>query len=40
MTAPPLTDLMEHVYAEPPATLVRQFERLQAFEAGFERGEG
>jgi 2-oxoisovalerate dehydrogenase E1 component subunit alpha len=38
MTEPPLGDLVANVYAEPPATLVRQFERLEAFEAQFEKG--
>jgi 2-oxoisovalerate dehydrogenase E1 component alpha subunit len=33
---PPLEDMMRHVYDQPPATLVRQFERVRAFEAQFE----
>jgi 2-oxoisovalerate dehydrogenase E1 component alpha subunit len=33
---PPLEDMVANVYAEPPATLVRQFERLRAFEDQFE----
>jgi 2-oxoisovalerate dehydrogenase E1 component alpha subunit len=33
---PALDDLVAHVYAEPPVTLERQFERLRAFEAQFE----
>jgi 2-oxoisovalerate dehydrogenase E1 component subunit alpha len=37
---PPLTDLMANVYADPPQTLVRQFERLAAFEAQFESEHG
>jgi len=36
---PPLSDLMEHVYADPPLTLRRQFERLLEFEAQFEAEE-
>ncbi|HKE99916.1 MAG TPA: pyruvate dehydrogenase (acetyl-transferring) E1 component subunit alpha [Actinomycetes bacterium] len=36
MPDPPLRDLVEHVYADPPATLTRQFARLEAFEAEFE----
>jgi 2-oxoisovalerate dehydrogenase E1 component alpha subunit len=36
MTDPPLRDLVDHVYADPPATLTRQFARLEAFEAEFE----
>jgi 2-oxoisovalerate dehydrogenase E1 component alpha subunit len=40
MADPPLEDLVEHVYAEPPQTLRRQFERLQRFEAQFVAEEG
>jgi 2-oxoisovalerate dehydrogenase E1 component alpha subunit len=32
---PPLSDLVEHVYADPPATLLAQWGRLQQFEAQF-----
>jgi 2-oxoisovalerate dehydrogenase E1 component alpha subunit len=32
---PPLHDLVDHVYAEPPATLRRQWARLEQFEAQF-----
>src|SRR5919197_1432846 len=32
---PPLRDLVDHVYAEPPATLRRQWARLEQFEAQF-----
>src|ERR687887_811637 len=32
---PPLHDLVDHVYAEPPATLRRQWARLEEFEAQF-----
>jgi 2-oxoisovalerate dehydrogenase E1 component alpha subunit len=35
MPDPPLSDLVEHVYAERPATLERQWRRLQQFEAQF-----
>jgi 2-oxoisovalerate dehydrogenase E1 component alpha subunit len=35
MPDPPLADLVDHVYADPPVTLRRQWERLQAFEAQF-----
>jgi 2-oxoisovalerate dehydrogenase E1 component alpha subunit len=35
MPDPPLADLVDHVYAVPPLTLRRQWERLQAFEAQF-----
>jgi len=35
MQDPPLADLIDHVYADPPPTLRRQFERLQQFEAQF-----
>jgi 2-oxoisovalerate dehydrogenase E1 component alpha subunit len=35
MPDPPLSDLVEHVYAERPATLERQWQRLQQFEAQF-----
>jgi 2-oxoisovalerate dehydrogenase E1 component alpha subunit len=40
MPDPPLEDLVDHVYADPPATLRRQFERLQRFEAEFVAEEG
>jgi 2-oxoisovalerate dehydrogenase E1 component alpha subunit len=40
MADPPLEDLVAHVYAEPPATLVRQFQRLAAFEAELAGGQG
>ena len=32
---PPLSDLVEHVYADPPATLRAQWRRLEEFEAQF-----
>jgi pyruvate dehydrogenase E1 component alpha subunit len=35
MPDPPLSDLTSHVYAEPPATLERQWRQLQEFEAQF-----
>src|SRR6266545_2689986 len=35
MPSPPLEDLVDHVYTDPPATLRRQFERLQRFESEF-----
>ena len=35
MPDPPLSDLVGHVYAEPPRTLQRQWEQLQEFEAQF-----
>jgi 2-oxoisovalerate dehydrogenase E1 component alpha subunit len=40
MPDPPLEDLVDHVYAEPPPTLRRQFERLRQFEAEFVAEEG
>ncbi|HZC98992.1 MAG TPA: pyruvate dehydrogenase (acetyl-transferring) E1 component subunit alpha [Actinomycetes bacterium] len=40
MADPPLEDLVDHVYADPPATLRRQFQRLQRFEAEFVAEEG
>jgi pyruvate dehydrogenase E1 component alpha subunit len=38
MPVPPLDDLMQYVYAEPPVTLVRQFERVREFERGLAGG--
>src|SRR6266496_1150066 len=35
MPDPPLSDLTSHAFAEPPATLVRQWQQLQEFEAQF-----
>jgi 2-oxoisovalerate dehydrogenase E1 component alpha subunit len=35
MPDPPLSDLVDHVYADPPATLRAQWRRLQEFEAQF-----
>jgi 2-oxoisovalerate dehydrogenase E1 component alpha subunit len=40
MPDPPLEDLVDHVYADPPPTLRRQFERLRRFEAEFVAEEG
>src|SRR6266542_961058 len=40
MPSPPLEDLVDHVYADPPVTLLRQFERLQRFESEFVAEEG
>ena len=40
MPSPPLEDLVDHVYADPPVTLRRQFERLQRFESEFVAEEG
>ncbi|HZD72089.1 MAG TPA: pyruvate dehydrogenase (acetyl-transferring) E1 component subunit alpha [Actinomycetes bacterium] len=40
MPDPPLEDLVEHVYAEPPLTLRRQFEQLRRYEAEFVAEEG
>src|SRR6266511_963101 len=40
MPSPPLEDLVDHVYTDPPATLRRQFERLQRFESEFVAEEG
>jgi 2-oxoisovalerate dehydrogenase E1 component alpha subunit len=40
MPDPPLEDLVDHVYSDPPMTLRRQFERLQRFEAEFVAEEG
>jgi len=39
MPRPPLSDMVDHVYAEPPATLLRQWRRLEEFEAQFAGGE-
>ena len=36
MPDPPLTDLVDYVYADPPLTLRRQFAKLREFEAQFE----
>ena len=36
MPDPPLSDLVDHVYADPPATLTAQWRQLQEFEAQFE----
>jgi pyruvate dehydrogenase E1 component alpha subunit len=36
MPDPPLSDLVDHVYADPPATLLAQWRQLQEFEAQFE----
>jgi hypothetical protein len=35
MPDPPLSDLVDHVYAEPPGTLLRQWRQLEEFEAQF-----
>jgi 2-oxoisovalerate dehydrogenase E1 component alpha subunit len=35
MADPPLSDLVDHVYADPPATLLAQWRQLQEFEAQF-----
>jgi pyruvate dehydrogenase E1 component alpha subunit len=35
MPDPPLSDLVDHVYADPPATLRAQWRRLEQFEAQF-----
>ena len=35
MPDPPLSDLVDHVYADPPATLRAQWRRLEEFEAQF-----
>src|SRR6266487_1416414 len=40
MPSPPLDDLVDHVYSDPPATLRRQFERLRRFESEFVVEEG
>ena len=40
MPDPPLEDLVDHVYADPPPTLRRQFERLRRFEAELVAEEG
>jgi 2-oxoisovalerate dehydrogenase E1 component alpha subunit len=39
MPDPPMADLVEHVYADPPATLMRQWRRLEEFEAQFAAEE-
>jgi len=36
MPDPPLADLVDHVYADPPATLTAQWRQLEEFEAQFE----
>jgi pyruvate dehydrogenase E1 component alpha subunit len=36
MPNPPMRDMYEHVYADPPLTLRRQVERLEAFESELE----
>ena len=36
MPDPPLSDLVDHVYADPPATLAAQWRQLEEFEAQFE----
>ena len=36
MPDPPLSDLVDHVYADPPATLTAQWRQLQEFEAQFQ----
>jgi 2-oxoisovalerate dehydrogenase E1 component alpha subunit len=36
MPDPPLSDLVDHVYADPPATLLAQWRQLQEFEAQFQ----
>ena len=40
MPDPPLTDLVDHVYADPPLHLRRQWQRVQEFEASFVGEEG
>ena len=40
MPDPPLEDLVEHVYSDPPVTLLRQFEQLQRYESEFVAEEG
>jgi 2-oxoisovalerate dehydrogenase E1 component alpha subunit len=39
MPNPPVSDLYQHVYADPPSTLLRQVERLESFEAEFEEAD-
>ena len=36
MPDPPLSDLVDHVYADPPATLTAQWRQLEEFEAQFQ----
>ena len=36
MPDPPLSHLVDHVYADPPATLVAQWRQLEEFEAQFQ----
>jgi hypothetical protein len=36
MPDPPLSDLVDHVYADPPATLQAQWRQLEEFEAQFQ----
>jgi 2-oxoisovalerate dehydrogenase E1 component alpha subunit len=36
MPDPPLSDLVDHVYADPPATLLAQWRQLEEFEAQFQ----
>jgi pyruvate dehydrogenase E1 component alpha subunit len=36
MPDPPLSDLVDHVYADPPATLAAQWRQLEEFEAQFQ----
>jgi pyruvate dehydrogenase E1 component alpha subunit len=40
MPTPPLEELVDQVYADPPPTLRRQFERLRRFESEFVAEEG
>jgi 2-oxoisovalerate dehydrogenase E1 component alpha subunit len=40
MADPALHEMVDHVYADPPETLKRQFAALEAFEAEMEGGEG
>jgi pyruvate dehydrogenase E1 component alpha subunit len=40
MPDPPLEDLVQHVYSDPPVTLLRQFEQLQRYESEFVAEEG
>jgi hypothetical protein len=40
MPTPPLEQLVDQVYADPPPTLRRQFERLERFESEFVAEEG
>src|SRR6266508_2648897 len=39
MPRPALSDMVDYVYAEPPATLLRQWRQLEEFEAQFAGGE-